>query len=629
LVNTTSTPPYVFTLTNSGLAPLTVYSAPAAGDFAATNTCVSLSPIAVGNGCTISTTFTPTTTGLRNGTVTITDDAPGNPHVITLSGTGIAPTAHLSAASLDFGEQLVETPSEPRTVTVRNYGSAPLHISGVQITGDFGYPAEGDSFRIRQDGCTGAILQPDSEDILSCDITMVFTPTAIGPRTGTLKITDDSGAVAGTVQTVALTGTGIAPAVTLAWVLPATGNFGNQLVGTTSDPQSLTLTNSGTSTLNNISITASGDYGVTPNEDDFRILQTTCGSTLAADSSCTIEVTFTPSARGTRTGVITVTDDAANSPQTVALTGVGIAPVAGLSPPSINFSNVGVGVTSSFSTVTLTNSGDATLHVTAVAVSGDYAIVTGASAGTCPTAGAFTLGVANGDEFRAANGLVGNCTIKVTFTPTVIGTRNGTLTVTDDSLNVTGSVQSVALTGNGRGFAFSIAAGGSSTKTVAAGGTAQYSVLATASGGFAQAVSFTCSVVNYYSSMVCAVDPNSFTFTASATSVTLTVTVTTRARAIGAPLSGPRMPLGGLGMLTGQMFLMFLLMLVALAAGLRQRRAWVLLAAALLFVTMLAACGASQAPPPPGTPAGTYVISVEGRAPDGTVVTTGLTLIVT
>jgi len=55
----------------------------------------------------------------------------------------------------------------------------------------------------------------------------------------------------------------------------------------------------------------------------------------------------------------------------------------------------------------------------------------------------------------------------------------------------------------------------------------------------------------------------------------------------------------------------------------------VLLAATLLFVMLLAACGQSTPAPPPGTPAGTYVISVEGRAPDGTVVTTGLTLIVT
>jgi hypothetical protein len=330
-------------------------------------------------------------------------------------------------------------------------------------------------------------------------------------------------------------------------------------------------------------------------------------------------------------GRVVVTDDAGNvegTQQTVELSGTGIAPVAALSPASINFGNVGVGVTSESSTVTLTNSGDAALHVTAVGLGGDYAVVTGASAGTCPTAGAFTLG-ASSPGFRAADGLVGSCTIKLTFKPTVIGTRTGTLTVTDDSLNVVGTVQSVALTGVGKGFAYSIPAGGSSTKTVVAGANAQYSVVATAAGGFAQAVTFTCSVVNYYNSMVCAVDPNSFTFTASATSVTLTVTVTTRARAIGAPLSGPRMPLGGLGMLTGQMFLMFLLMLVALAAGLRQRRAWVLLAAALLFVTMLAACGASQAPPPPGTPAGTYVISLEGRAPDGTVVTTGLTLIVT
>ena len=102
-----------------------------------------------------------------------------------------------------------------------------------------------------------------------------------------------------------------------------------------------------------------------------------------------------------------------------------------------------------------------------------------------------------------------------------------------------------------------------------------------------------------------------------------------RPRAMGAPLAAPRMPLGGLGILSGQAFLMLLMTLIALA-GLRRRRAWVLLAATLLFVAMLAACGSSAllAPPRTGRRLGPYTISVTGTAADGTTVSVPLTLIV-
>jgi hypothetical protein len=542
------------------------------------------------------------------------DNAAGSPHVVPLTGNGVsAQIAFLANPPLDFGNKLVGSTSSAGAVYIKNTGNALLTFAPMTVSGDFAVYTPTTT--------CGATLAASAE----CNVMITFTPVATGTRAGSLIV---AGNAWNSPQTFALTGVGIAPAVGLDPAPPAGLTFAARLVNSgPSAAQTITVTNIGGADLHITGVGPSGDYGATSGQADFAIQNSTCpGAELEPDESCTISVTFTPTARGARTGSVSVASDAATSPDVVPLSGTGIAPVAGLAPASLDFLNVGVGVTSAAQTVTLSNTGDADLHVTGVAVSGDYAVATG---GTCPAA-PFTLGVANGDEFRAAvGGVAGSCTIKITFKPTVIGTRNGTLTVTDDSLNVAGSVQSVALTGVGRGFAFSIAAGGSSTKTVAAGATAQYSLVATASGGFAQAVTFTCSVVNYYNSMVCAVDPNSFTFTATATSTNLTVTVTTRARAIGAPLSGPRMPLGGLGMLTGQLFLMFLLMLVALAAGLRQRRAWVVLAAALLFVTMLAACGASQAPPPPGTPAGTYVISVEGRAPDGTVVTTGLTLIVT
>jgi len=95
---------------------------------------------------------------------------------------------------------------------------------------------------------------------------------------------------------------------------PTRLSFGNQALGTTSAPLSATLSSTGLGPLTITSITASGNFAQTNN----------CVSPLAAHTYCTISVTFTPTATGTRTGAITVTDNAAGSPQTVALSGTGL-----------------------------------------------------------------------------------------------------------------------------------------------------------------------------------------------------------------------------------------------------------------------------------------------------------------
>jgi hypothetical protein len=91
--------------------------------------------------------------------------------------------------------------------------------------------------------------------------------------------------------------------------------FADQAQGVTSSAQTVTLTNSGTATLTVSAIAASGNFNATSN----------CGSSVAINSSCSINVTFTPSASGTRTGALSITDNAANSPQTVGLSGNGVA----------------------------------------------------------------------------------------------------------------------------------------------------------------------------------------------------------------------------------------------------------------------------------------------------------------
>ena len=198
-------------------------------------------------------------------------------------------------------------------------------------------------------------------------------------------------------------------------VSPNLLQYAVEAVGSTSQPQTALLRNMGSSPLSISSIAISGDFAET---DD-------CGTTLSAAGSCTFSVTFTASAAGTRSGSILIQDDAAGSPHVINLIGSGSVPVAALSATSLTFSAQPVGTSSAAQTVTLTNTGNATLTVGNIQIAGDFAQVNNCSS---------TL---------AANS---SCTMNVTFTPTVAGTRSGTLTISD---NAQGSPQTVTLTGTG------------------------------------------------------------------------------------------------------------------------------------------------------------------------------------
>ncbi len=108
---------------------------------------------------------------------------------------------------------------------------------------------------------------------------------------------------------------------------PNSLNLGSQIVGTTSGPSAVTVTNHLTTPLTIFSITTSGDFAQTSN----------CGSALATGQTCTVKVTFTPTAVGTRTGQLIVTDDAATSPQVTSLSGTGS--VSGLASISVSPTN--------------------------------------------------------------------------------------------------------------------------------------------------------------------------------------------------------------------------------------------------------------------------------------------------
>jgi hypothetical protein len=250
---------------------------------------------------------------LQVASLTITDNASGSPQTVALSGSGTTasePAVKLSPTMLSFGNQQVNTSSAVQTVTLKNSGNAALTINSIGLSG----PNHGD-FR-QQNTC------PSGSSTLaagaSCFINVIFTPTAEGSRSASLSIADNA---SGSPQTVALSGSGTTTSAAVVSLSPTSLSFGNQQVNTTSAVRAVTLTNSGNAALTINSIGLNGS-----NSGDFR-QQNTCpssSSTLAAGASCTINVTFTPSAESSRSASLTITDNASGSPQSVALSGTGV-----------------------------------------------------------------------------------------------------------------------------------------------------------------------------------------------------------------------------------------------------------------------------------------------------------------
>ena len=211
----------------------------------------------------------------------------------------------VSPASVDFGTQLVGAPAGPQTVTLTNNNSTALSITNIAIVA-IAPPAAGADFAIAPGGTCASSLPAG----MSCTVNLTFTPSVASAESAKLVFTD---ADPSSPQFATLTGTGTANAP-VAVLTPTSLDFGSQLVTTPSSPaKTITLKNNGNLVLNITSITSSGDFAET----------NTCGASVPAGMTCTISVTFTPTATGARTGTITITDNANGSPRTVPLTGTG------------------------------------------------------------------------------------------------------------------------------------------------------------------------------------------------------------------------------------------------------------------------------------------------------------------
>jgi Abnormal spindle-like microcephaly-assoc'd, ASPM-SPD-2-Hydin/Cep192 domain 4 len=223
---------------------------------------------------------------------------------VSAETTASAPVVSLSPTILSFGNHQVNTTSAAQTVTLKNSGNAALTIKGIGLSG----PNSGDFHQ--QNTCPNPL-----EAGASCTISVTFTPTAEGSRSASLSIADNA---SGSPQSVALSGSGINESAPVVSLSPTSLSFGNHQVNTTSAAQTVTLKNSGNAALTIRGIGLSG-----PNSGDFH-QQNTCPNPLEAGASCTINVTFTPSAEANFSASLSIADNASGSPHSVSLSGTGV-----------------------------------------------------------------------------------------------------------------------------------------------------------------------------------------------------------------------------------------------------------------------------------------------------------------
>jgi hypothetical protein len=302
--------------------------------------------------------------------------------------------------------------ASPNTVTVTQGSSGTSTITVNPIDGFTG------SVTLSASGLPSGVTAGFGTNPTTTTSLLTLTASATATTgTSTVTIQGVSGSLTHTT-TVSLTvnPTGGSGAVTLS---PTSETWGAVVIGKTAPGKNITLTNSGTGTLSIGSIAVSGDFALVTSSKP-------CGATLAAGKNCKIEVNYTPTATGTRTGAVTITDSANNSPQTVPLTGTGIAQ-ATLTPASLAFASTTVGTTSAAKVLTLTNKQAVALTGITISTTGDFAV----STTTC------------GSTLAAAS----NCKISITFTPTAKGARTGTASVSDSAV---GSPQTSSLTGTGK-----------------------------------------------------------------------------------------------------------------------------------------------------------------------------------
>ncbi len=401
---------------NNGRAPVSqtvAITGANASDFSIlTNNCPTT--IAVHASCTLSLVFNPAGLGLRIASLQFT--VSGVAYTVGLSGIGTTGAKILTAQQLlvDFGPVNVSSTTAQTQIALSNTGTQTVTFSSFTIGGT--NPSD---FTISNNQC-GSTLPVAG----TCYIYLTFTPSVAGVRTGSLLITDDA---VGSPQTVPLSGIG--QTVTKLLNTPPVIAFNVNNIGTTTT-QDIYVYNAGTG-----NVTISGATVTGTNAADFSVSLSSCsggGSIASPNGYCDFVVSFTPTGVGVRTAALQFTDDAAGSPQSIPINGVGQIALKSLAvPQSVTAALTTVGVTNSDSYLKVFNSGSAVVTISSFTITGVNAADFAISSTNC------TSPLAPGNQ----------CYFYINFTPSAMGVRTATLQIFDDA---TGSPQSISLNGVGQ-----------------------------------------------------------------------------------------------------------------------------------------------------------------------------------
>jgi hypothetical protein len=489
------------TLTNTGTAPLTIRRITSEWPFLVTATTCGTT-LAATQTCTLTLTYTPlnqTATGspasspsTDTGTLVIESDALSGPDFIDLTGTAAAISVTApgnnaplvsytaSASSLSFATTQVGNAAPPQTITLANTGTVPIHITALRTTPDFTV----------QSNCT--TLLPSASCILSVTFTPQPSATNATTRISALEITSDASTA---LDFISLLGAATQSPIAIS---PIALDFGAVQLGSTATlPLQITNTSSNPATFN--SITATGDYttaGACP----------TPGNTLASATSCTEQITFTPTQTGTRTGAVAINTSLSSLSINVPLTGTGIQSHLVVTPSALNFGSIAIAASANL-TLNLTNTGTASVTNLALALTGDYAL-------TVPC----TLTI------LAPNT---SCTATITFTPTTLGQRNSALTITSSDAS---SPALIPLTGTGvpnGSFLLTVNGGPTATATVVSERPATYNLQLTPQANYSGDVVLNCTPIIPGQYATCSLLPSSIPLNGAAQNAIATINTIT------------------------------------------------------------------------------------------------------
>jgi len=323
------------TVSNTGTTSAAVSAVSATGDFTQTNNCATL---AVGASCAVKVTFSPSASGARTGTVKITSNANNSPTSIALTGSAIGTDTNIALNQPATASSQVNSTQAASTATdgdANTYwesanGAFPQWLQiDLGATTSIGKvtlklpPATAWATRTQTlsvqtstDGSSFSTAVPSATytfDPAKANTVSITVPAA-SARYVRVNITANSGWSAGQVSEFEVYPSGgtSTPSATLS-TDPASLTFASQDLNTASSAKTVTVSNTGTAAATVSAVAATGDFAQT----------NTCGASIAAGASCAVSVTFKPTASGTRTGSLTVTSNATNSPATVALSGTG------------------------------------------------------------------------------------------------------------------------------------------------------------------------------------------------------------------------------------------------------------------------------------------------------------------